>query len=136
MKTYLEDDLVRRTKGLDGGALAVLTRMPPMAESDSIPATATFTAPRAGLWTELMMGDPLGQVHHSGTRTLEERQPVVCHLGCPLAVLHPSTPPAGVRAGVGRARPLQLSKSTRRDIRKGWQKRGRMHSGGVSLGIL
>ena len=71
MKTYLEDDLVRRLKGLDGGALAVLTRTPPMAESDSIPATATFTAPRASIWTELMMGDPLGRVHHGGARTLE-----------------------------------------------------------------
>ena len=49
MKAYLEDDLVRRTKGLDGGALAVLTRTPPMAESDFIPAAATFTAPRAGI---------------------------------------------------------------------------------------
>ena len=106
-----------------------------MAESDSIPATATFTGQRAGIWTELMMGDPLGRVHHGGARALEERQPVVCHPGCPLAVLHP-TPPAGVRAGAGRARPLQLSKSTRRHIRKGWQNRGPMHSGGVSLGIL
>ena len=50
-KTHLEDDLARRLKGLDGGALAVFTRMPPMAESDFIPATATFTAPRAGIWT-------------------------------------------------------------------------------------
>ena len=48
-KTYLEDDLVRRLEGLDRGALAVLAWTPPMAESDSIPATATFTAPRAGI---------------------------------------------------------------------------------------
>ena len=79
VKTYLEDDLVRRTKGLDGGALAVLTRMPPVTESDSIPATATFTVPRAGIWAELMMGDPLGRVNRGGARMLEERQPVVCH---------------------------------------------------------
>ena len=55
MKTNLEDDLVWRTKGLDGGALAVLARVPcvgtpPMAESGPIPAIATFTAPRAGIW--------------------------------------------------------------------------------------
>ena len=79
LKTYLEDYLVRRTKVLDGGGLAVLAWAPPMAERDSIPAIATFTSPRAGLWTELMMGDPLGRVHHGGARMLEERQPVVCH---------------------------------------------------------
>ena len=99
MKTYLEDDLGRLLKGLDGGALAVLTRTPPMAESDSIPATATFTAPCAGIWTELMMGDPLGRVYHGGARMLEERQPVGCHPGCPLVVLHPSTSPSGVSRG-------------------------------------
>ena len=59
-KTCLEDHLVWRPKGLDGGALAVLLGTPPMAESDSIPATATFTAPRAGIWTTLTMGNPLG----------------------------------------------------------------------------
>ena len=63
MKAYLGDHLVWRLKGLDGGALAVPARVPcvrapPMAESDSIPATATFTAPRAGIWAELTMGDP------------------------------------------------------------------------------
>ena len=67
-KTYLEDHLVRRLKGLDGGALAVLLRTPPMAESDSIPATATFTAPRAGIWAKLTMGDPLGRVHRGRVR--------------------------------------------------------------------
>ena len=65
MKTCLEDHLVWRTKGLDGGALAVLARVPcvrtpPLAESGPIPATATFTAPRAGIWTKLTMGNPLG----------------------------------------------------------------------------
>ena len=70
-KTCLEDHLVWRPKGLDGGALAVLLGTPLMAESDSIPATATFTAPRAGIWAKLMMGDPLGRVHHGGASSLE-----------------------------------------------------------------
>ena len=53
-KTCLEDHLVWRPKGLDGEVLAVLARVscvwtPPMAESDFIPAAATFTAPRAGI---------------------------------------------------------------------------------------
>ena len=69
MKSCLGDDLVRRTKGLDGGALAVLVWAPPMVKSDSIPATATITAPRGGIQIELM-GDPLGRVHHGGARTL------------------------------------------------------------------
>ena len=65
MKTCLEDHLVWRPKGLDGGAFAVLARVPcagapPMAESDFISATATFTAPRAGIWTGLTMGNPWG----------------------------------------------------------------------------
>ena len=60
MKTHLEDDLVRRLMGLDVGALAVLTLTPPMAESDFIPATATFTAPRAGIWTKADDGRSLG----------------------------------------------------------------------------
>ena len=64
-KACLEDLLVWRPKGLYGGALAVLARVPcvwtpPMAESDFIPATATFTAPRAGIWAKLTMGNPLG----------------------------------------------------------------------------
>ena len=46
-------------------------RTPPMAESDFIPAAAAFTAPRAGIWAKLVMGDPLGRVHHGGARTLE-----------------------------------------------------------------
>ena len=63
-KTCLEDDLVWRTKGLDGGALAVLSWVPcvwtpPMAESGPIPAIATFTAPRAGIWLA-DDGEPLG----------------------------------------------------------------------------
>ena len=70
-KAYLEDDLVRRLKGLDGGALAVQAWTPSMTERDFIPATATFTALRAGIWEKLMMGEPLGRVHHGGARTLE-----------------------------------------------------------------
>ena len=64
-KTCLEDYLVWRMKGLDGGALAVLARVPcvrtpPMAGSGLIPATATFTAPGAGIGTKLTTGNPLG----------------------------------------------------------------------------
>ena len=47
------------------------SRTPPMAESDFILATATFTAPRAGIWAKLMMWDPLGRVHHGGVSSLE-----------------------------------------------------------------
>ena len=59
------------------------SRTPPMAESDSIPATETFTAPRAGIWAKLMMGDCLGRVHQCGENA-GVRQPVLYHLGCPL----------------------------------------------------
>ena len=56
LKAFPGDELVWRTKGSDGGALAVLARVPcvqtpPVAESGPIPAIATFTAPRAGIWT-------------------------------------------------------------------------------------
>ena len=55
-KTCLEMNWSGEPKGLDGGALAALARVPcvrapPMAESGPIPATATFTAPRASIWT-------------------------------------------------------------------------------------
>ena len=90
-KTHLEDDLARRLKGLDGGALAVFTRMPPMAESDFIPATATFTAPRAGIWTKADDGGSLGSSPSWWGKSAGVRQPVVYHLGCPLEILHPPT---------------------------------------------
>ena len=47
------------------------SRTPPMVERDSIPATATFTAPRAGIWTELKMRDPLSRAHRGGASSLE-----------------------------------------------------------------
>ena len=84
MKTHLEDDLVRRLTELDGGAFAVLTRVPPMAESDFIPATATFTAPRAGLWTK---ADDGGSLRSSPSWWGES----AFHFGCPLVILHSPT---------------------------------------------
>ena len=91
MKTHLEDDLVRRLKGLDGGALAVLAWTPSMAERDFIPATATFTASRAGIWAKaddggLPRSSPSWWGENAGVR-----QPVLYHLGSPLVVLHPPT---------------------------------------------
>jgi hypothetical protein len=47
-KTYLEDDLVRRLKGWMEERSQFL-RTPLMAESDFIPAEATFTALHAGI---------------------------------------------------------------------------------------
>ena len=61
------------------------------------------------------------------------RQPVSYHLGCPLVILHSSTQLAERELGIGHAGLSQQSKITRRDIRIGWQQRGRMHSEGVSL---
>lgn len=58
-------ELVRRTEGAGWGSTRVLARVPgegtpPLAESDSIPAIATFTAPRAGIWAKSDDGEPLG----------------------------------------------------------------------------
>ena len=95
-KTCLEDDLVWRTKGLDAGALAVLSRVPcvwtpPMAESGFISATATFTASACRHLDEADDGGSLGSCPSWWGEFAGVRQPVSYHLGCPLVILDSST---------------------------------------------
>ena len=79
------------------------SRTPQMAESDSIPATATFTAPRAGIRARADDGGSLGSSPSWWGEFAGVRQPVSYHLGCPLVILHSSNQLAECELGIGRA---------------------------------
>ena len=89
-KTYLEDDLVRRLKGLDGGALAVLTDAADGGERlhsgcSNLHCTACRHLSKAD------DGGSLGSSPSWWGENAGVRQPVLYHLGCPLVILHSPT---------------------------------------------
>ena len=90
MKTYLEDHLVRRPKGLDGGALAVL---PDAADGGERlhPGHSNLHCTACRHLGKADGGGSLGSSPSWWAEFAGVRQPVSYHLGCPLVILDSST---------------------------------------------